>query len=227
MLSLYDGLTARLRAIGDWLWPTALRVILFWEFWEAGVKKYRGENWFDNIPWADWQKGFPFPFDQLGTSLNWTLATWGELVFSVALLFGLCTRFAAFSLIVITAVATAAVHWPLEYTDLTELWRGYVITADGAGNYKLPLLFVIMLLPLVFHGGGKFSLDHLLISLAHRNDRLDDRTGDLQALGLGLFVLGMAVVFVEPLWGGSLLAAAALAVILPQFMGNPMRSDGW
>ncbi|MEM1410924.1 MAG: DoxX family protein [Pseudomonadota bacterium] len=223
MFDFYDGLTARLRAIGDWIWPTGLRLIMFWEFWEAGITKYRGDNWFANIPWADWQKGFPFPFDSISNDLNWTLATWGELVFAVMVLFGLFTRFAAFSLLVITGVATAAVHWPAEWSGLGELWSGYVITADGAGNYKLPLLFVIMLLPLVFNGGGKLSLDHLLISLTSRNDRLDDRSGDLQALGLGFFVLAFTVIWVEPVWGYALLAPAAAALLLPQFMGNPVR----
>lgn len=225
MFDLYDGLTARLRAIGDWIWPTGLRLIMFWEFWEAGITKYRGDNWFANIPWADWQKGFPFPFSAMSNELNWTLATWGELILSVLILFGLFTRFAAFSLLIVTGVATAAVHWPAEWGSLAELWSGYVITADGAGNYKLPLLFVIMLLPLTFYGGGKLSLDHLLITLTARNDRLDDRTGDLQALGLGLFVLAVTVIWVEPTWGYGLLAAAVLALLLPQFMGNPLRPE--
>jgi len=225
MLNFYDGLTARLRAIGDWIWPTGLRLILFWEFWEAGVQKYRGENWFGSIPYADWQKGFPAPFEALGADLNWAAATWGELVFSALLLFGLFTRFAAVSLLVITGVATAAVHWPADWSSLQELWSGYLITADGGGNYKLPLLFELMLLPLVFHGGGKLSLDHLLVSLTHRNDRLDDRTGGIQCLGLGLVVLSLAVIWVEPLWGGALLGAGLLAVVLPQFLGNPLRPD--
>lgn len=225
MFDLYDGLTARLRTIGDWIWPTGLRLIMFWEFWEAGITKYRGDNWFANVPWADWQKGFPAPFDQLGADLNWTLATWGELVFSVMILFGLFTRFAAVSLLVITGVATAAVHWPAEWSSLEELWTGYVITADGAGNYKLPLLFDLLLLPLIFYGGGKLSLDHLMISLTGRNIRLDDRTGGLQSLGLGLLVLSLGVIWVEPVWGYALLAPAIAALVLPQFMGNPLRPE--
>ena len=28
ILDFYDGLTARLRSAGDWVWPTALRIIL-------------------------------------------------------------------------------------------------------------------------------------------------------------------------------------------------------
>ncbi|KAA9132503.1 DoxX family protein [Marinihelvus fidelis] len=225
LFDLYDGLTARLRTAGEAVWPLALRAILFWEFWEAGITKYRGENWFADIPWADWQKGFPAPFEWLPVSLNWTLATWGEIVFSVMLLLGLFTRFAAVSLLVITAVATAAVHWPAEWDGLAGLWQGYVISADGAGNYKLPLLFTVMLLPLVFHGAGTLSLDRLLVALTHRTDRLDDRTADLQATGLALAVIGLVLVWVVPAWGGVALGLAALALIFPQFMGNPLRPN--
>jgi len=220
MINFYDNITSRLRASGDYVWPLALRLILAWEFWESGVTKMNGENWFAEIPWADWQKGFPFPFDQISTNLNWFFATWGELVFAVMLLFGLFTRFAAISLIIITAVATAAVHWPAEWNSLAELWSGYVITSNGGGNFKLPLLFVIMLLPLVFTGGGKFSLDHLLVIMTGRGDLVNDRTGGLQSGGLALIILGLATVWVEPTWGISLLVAGALAMMVPEFIGK-------
>ena len=123
MFDLYDNLTARLRASGDYLWPLVLRLVMFWEFWEAGISKLRGENWFADIPWADWQKGFPWPFSTLGTDLNWLAATWGELFFAVLILLGLFTRFAALSLILITAVATAAVHWPAQWGSLASSGR--------------------------------------------------------------------------------------------------------
>jgi len=220
MINFYDNITSRLRASGDYVWPLALRLILAWEFWESGVTKMNGENWFAEIPWADWQKGFPFPFDQISTNLNWFFATWGELVFAVMLLFGLFTRFAAISLIIITAVATAAVHWPAEWNSLAELWSGYVITSNGGGNFKLPLLFVIMLLPLVFTGGGKFSLDHLLVIMTGRGDLVNDRTGGLQSGGLALIILGLTTVWVEPTWGISLLVAGALAMMVPEFIGK-------
>ena len=50
MFDAYDNITARLRASGDYLWPLVLRLIMFWEFWEAGTGKLRGENWFTDIP---------------------------------------------------------------------------------------------------------------------------------------------------------------------------------
>ncbi len=220
IIDFYDALTTRLRTSGDYVWPLVLRLILAWEFWDSGITKLNGDNWFAEIPWADWQKGFPFPFEQIPVNLNWFLATWSELVFAAMLLLGLFTRFTALSLIVVTVVATAAVHWPAEWNNLADLWNGYVITANGAGNFKLPLLFVAMLLPLVFNGGGKISLDHLLITISGRNRHLHDHSGGLQSAGLALLVLGLSTVWVEPLWGISLLLASAVAISIPEIAGK-------
>ncbi|MBE9548838.1 MAG: DoxX family protein [Proteobacteria bacterium] len=218
LLKTYDDITARLKATGDYIWPLALRLIMFWEFWEAGISKYRGDNWFADIPWADWQMGFPFPFNLLPVDLNWMLATWGELVFSILILLGLFTRFAAFSLLVITVVATAAVHWPAEWNSLAELWNGYVISPKGAGNFKLPLLFVLLLMPLIFHGGGKISLDYLLLGTRRRALR-NNITGDLAALSLGLLVLGVTTVFLLPIVGYAFLGLSLLTALAHIFIG--------
>ncbi|GAB4186121.1 MAG: hypothetical protein Tsb002_10280 [Wenzhouxiangellaceae bacterium] len=218
VIDIYDELTARLRVSGEYIWPLLLRLIMAWEFWEAGTNKLNGSNWFDNIPWADWQIGFPFPFNQLSTDLNWFFATWGELVFAVMLALGLFTRFAAFSLIVITVVATIAVHWPADWSSLSELWKSYAITAkDGFGNYKLPLLFLIMLFPLVFHGGGKLSIDNLLKALTARSDDYR-RIGDLSAAGLGLLIVGVPLVYLFPLVGAIVLIAAISLIAAHRFL---------
>lgn len=211
MFSLYDHVTARLRASGDYLWPLAIRLIIFWEFWSAGMKKLGGNNWFADIPWADWQKGFPWPFSAISTDLNWFAATWGELVFSAMILFGLFTRFAAISLVVITAVAMAAVHWPADWNSYPQLWEGYVITSKGAGNFRMPLIFIVLLLPLVFYGGGKLSLDTLLLKLTGRDSGTQDRIGDGIAAGLMFGVLGIATIFVEPVWGITFFVLAVLS----------------
>jgi len=215
MFDSYDNLTARLRVAGDYLWPLALRLILAWEFWEAGISKLRGSNWFEDIPWADWQLGFPWPFSVLPPDLNWLAATWGELVFAVLILVGLFTRLAAISLIVITAVATAAVHWPAEWGSLGGLWEGYVITAKGAGNFKLPLLFVVMLLPLVFYGGGRLSLDQLLLRLTGRDTCVTDRIGDGIAAALMFAVMGVTTIWIEPYWGIAFFVAAMIVGLIP------------
>jgi len=215
MFDLYDNLTARLRAGGNYAWPLVLRLIMFWEFWESGIEKLHGQNWFAEIPWADWQKGFPWPFGSISQDLNWMAATWGELIFSVMILLGLFTRFSAISLIVITAVATAAVHWPADWSSYQQLWEGYVITSKGAGNFKLPLLFVVILLPLVFHGGGKISLDHLLLKLTGRETNSVDRIGDGIAAALMFAVLGVTTLFVEPVWGIGFFVLAIITGLMP------------
>ncbi|CAG0967508.1 thiosulfate dehydrogenase [quinone] large subunit [Methylophilaceae bacterium] len=132
-----------------------LRLLLAWEFGEAGYQKLTGENWFAHVE-------FPFPFSIIPTAVNWQMATWFELLGAAALALGLATRFFAISLIILTIVAIAAVHWPSEWDTLGQLLRGYRIIdegADGFGNYKLPVIFLAMLVPLVFSGAEKSSLD--------------------------------------------------------------------
>lgn len=154
--------TPRLDAVGRWLSPLALRTLLAWEFFESGREKLGGQNWF-----ADLEGRFPFPFSALPASLNWQLATWLGLVGAVMLLLGLATRSVAYVFWVLTIVAIAAVHWPDQWNGLGELWQGYAITDQGYGNFKLPLLFLAMLLPLILNGGGALSVDRLLAGSQH------------------------------------------------------------
>lgn len=136
--------------------PLLLRLVLAWEFGEAGYEKLTGTNWFADLT-------FPFPFDLLPAEVSWQMATWFELGGAVALILGLATRFFSISLIILTIVAIASVHWPEHWSTLSELARGYRIIdeeEDGFGNYKLPLIYLIMLLPLLFGGAGKLSFDH-------------------------------------------------------------------
>ena len=210
--NLAQNKMARLNSAGEWLPPLFLRLILFWEFFEAGLEKFNGENWFSHI-----QDNFPFPFNHIDTDISWFMATWGEMVFAVLLLIGLGTRFAAFSLIVITSVATAAVHWPADYGSLAELWQGYAISNDGFGNFKLPLLFIIMLMPLLFSGGGKFSLDYLAAKLMH-TDEFGRTQSDFISKGLALAVMGVTLYFVMPSLGIALLIAGLILTILDKFI---------
>ncbi len=155
----YHQLTiSKLNQLGEWLPHFLLRSILAWEFGEAGLEKLNGSNWFADI-------SFPFPFSLLPPDLSWGIATWFEIIGAFALAFGIATRFFSLSLIILTIVAIAAVHWPADWSTLSELLTGYRITdkaGDGFGNYKLPLLFLLMLLPLLFSGAGKLSVDYWL-----------------------------------------------------------------
>lgn len=136
-LAILDG-------IGSWLPNFAIRILLAYEFWQAGMMKLNGENWFASI-----QDKFPFPFNLVPTEISWQLATWTELIGPVLLVLGLGTRFASVSLVILTVVAWVSVH----------AGKGYNVCDEG---YQLPLMYLVLFLPLLFQGAGKLSLDHLL-----------------------------------------------------------------
>jgi len=143
--------------IGAWLPQLALRAIVGWEFLVSGLVKLRGVHWFASI-----HDGFPFPVDALPLGPNCLVATWAAVVGGLALWLGVATRFWSTALTTLTAVAIAAAHWPAEWHSLAELLRGCAVTDRGFGSHKLPLLLLVMLLPLIFGGAGKASIDHVL-----------------------------------------------------------------
>jgi len=142
----YTRFIRPLNALGDYVGLPALRLLLAWEFWESGVQKFSGANWF-----ADIQGQFPFPFNLVPADLNWWLATWAELLGAVALVLGLGTRVAAAALLIVTAVAWYSVHAGL----------GYNVCDNG---YKLALIYIVMLVPLITNGAGRASLDSVIAS---------------------------------------------------------------
>jgi putative oxidoreductase len=207
--------TSRLEGLGAWLAPLGLRLIMAWEFGEAGFEKLRGNNWFGHI-----QESFPFPFSVVSANVSWAMATWFEIIGAFALVLGLFTRFFAFSLLILTFVATAAVHWPENWSTFGELWQGYAITDRGAGNFKLPLLFALMLIPLVLNGAGKLSVDHLLgdrLLPAARPARADGLAWSLAGVAFGLL---LATLF--PAFGLSLAAAGAAGIVWIGRRGRPL-----
>ncbi len=209
LYGLYDSITNKLKDASEYFWPLLLRVILFLEFFEAGKEKLNGSNWFAGV-----QENFPIPFSWLSADINWIAATWGELILSVMLLLGLFTRFSAISLIVITGVATAAVHWPESFGSISELWNGYAISNKGAGNFKLPLLFILMLLPLVFNGGGKLSLDALLLKITKRNNTPTGTPNIAISFSLISLITAIALIWVLPKTGIGLVVLALILFIV-------------
>ena len=156
--ALWGAITDILDPAADWVALLPIRLLMAYEFGKAGFTKLNGSNWFGRF-----QEDFLFPFNVVPVEISWFLATWTEIIGGFCLVLGLFTRFWGFSLIILSIVAISGVHWPDEWNSLAELWDGYRVTAkDGSGNYRIPLLFIAMLFPLMFAGGGKLSLDHLL-----------------------------------------------------------------
>lgn len=140
-----------------WLGLLVLRLLIGWEYLEAGLEKLHGQNWF-----ADIRADFPFPFDAVPPAISWQMATWFEIIGGLALIIGLGTRFFSLSLIILTVVAISAVHWPADWNTFADLLKGYVISDVGFGNFKLPVLFLTMLTALLFYGPGKLSIDAII-----------------------------------------------------------------
>ena len=144
IVDLIDAAIEKLNVIGEFFPQLAIRALIAYEFFEAGVEKLKGENWFAQI-----QGEFPFPFNIIPTDISWFMATWSEILGSVAILVGFATRFSALSLIILDLVAWYSVHAS----------SGYNVCSNG---FKLPLMYLVLLLPLLFMGPGKASLDHFI-----------------------------------------------------------------
>ena len=174
ILNLEERVRAYLTVAGGYVSLLMLRLLLGYEFFESGAEKLGGSNWFGRVD-------FPFPFSLLSVEANWFIATWFELVGAVLLIVGFATRYVSMSLIVVTLVAVYAAHLPMSLTivdgeriwttegigSISEFIDGYRISERCAdmyctGNYKLPLIFLFMFVPLVLSGGGKLSIDHWL-----------------------------------------------------------------
>lgn len=162
---IWTRIVAILEPAGAWIGLLPLRLILAYEFGSAGFNKFNAsETLYGDAPswFANSADQFPFPVSLFSVNFNWFMVTWVEILGGLALALGLFTRFWAFSLIIVTIVAIAGVHWPDDWNSLAELWQGYAVTNKGFGNYRIPLIFLVMLVPLLFNGAGKLSLDHIL-----------------------------------------------------------------
>ncbi|MDE3934235.1 DoxX family protein [Glaesserella parasuis] len=121
-----------------------LRLFIAYEFFEARIEKWYWQNWVSDI-----QEQVPFPFYLLPSEINWAFAMGAELLFPLLLVVGLFTRFSALGLSVLTIVAWYAVHSGM----------GYNVCQNG---YKMALVYLVILAPLMFQGAGMVSVDFWL-----------------------------------------------------------------
>ena len=164
IIDLRNNIVGRLDTASGWVGLLFIRLLMGYEFAKAGLTKYgASDTLYGDVPGWFAGKGFPFPFSLFSAEFNWFAVTWVEILGGIALFFGLFSRFWSFSLIIVTIIAILSTHWPAEWNSLAELWEGYRITAkDGSGNFRVPLMMLIMLLSLLFYGGGKLSLDSII-----------------------------------------------------------------
>lgn len=119
-----------------------VRLILAYGFFGPAMKKL---NNFDSIvQWFSEGLHLPFPY------LNAILATSTEVAGVILLTLGLFTRFISIPMMGVMIVAITTVHWS----------GGFQASNNG---FEIPLYYLIMLLILLAHGGGKYSLDEALL----------------------------------------------------------------
>lgn len=139
--------------------PLFLRLWVAQEFFFAGYGKvnygFTAPQWFADLD-------FPLGLNLLPADVNWFLAGYGEVIFSILLVVGLAGRFAAVGLLFITFVAVYTVHFDLGFAGWNQ-----IESSQGLG-FKVPLMLAIMQLSLLFSGMGKWSVDHLLFK-PHEN----------------------------------------------------------
>ncbi|MEN8146846.1 MAG: DoxX family protein [Campylobacterota bacterium] len=117
-----------------------LRLILAYGFYEPAKNK-----WEDISSVAEWfgSMGIPLP------TLNAYMAASTEALGVLLLTLGLATRLISIPLIIVMIVAIVTVH----------LGNGF---SSGDNGFEIPLYYMLMLLVLVAHGAGKFSVDNFL-----------------------------------------------------------------
>jgi uncharacterized membrane protein YphA (DoxX/SURF4 family) len=166
----------------DGLALLALRLYLVPIFWMAGTKKWQSFDqtvaWFGN---SEWGLGLPAP------ELLAFMATWTEIIGAVLLAAGLAIRWISIPLMITMVVAAVTVHWEHGWYAIASSESQEVAARLGAakeilkehGNYgwltqkgnfvilnngiEFAATYFIMLLTLLFTGGGRFfSLDYWL-----------------------------------------------------------------
>jgi putative oxidoreductase len=155
----------------EWMAQLMFRIFLWYEFLESGLdklpagnksvffaevidrlidgdsgilKRFLENNWFSKV-----SSHFPPIIKMLPDDFTWLVVLFVELVFSWMLLIGFGTRWAATALLILSAVAWFSVH----------AHYGYNVCANG---WKMPLIYMIMLVAIIVEGPSKLSIDHFI-----------------------------------------------------------------
>ena len=143
----------------------ALRLMLAYSFYGPAMMKIED---IDSVAMWFGSMGIPLP------TLNAYMATATEMSGVVLLTLGLFTRLISLPLIVVMLVAIATVHGVNGFemiqagSEIVDPWvngeqvKGTIVILQN--GFEIPLYYILMLLVLLSHGGGKISLDYLFFS---------------------------------------------------------------
>jgi putative oxidoreductase len=110
----------------------------------VGLMMLLAHGWGKLVGFSDLAEKFPDPLG-IGSTTTLLLAIFAEVVCALLIVVGLGTRFAAVPLLVTMLVAAFVVH-----------------ADDPWSRQEFALLYAIPFLALIFTGGGRFALDHVV-----------------------------------------------------------------
>lgn len=144
--TIYQRFTAKIQSLND-LSLLLMRMVLAYGFYIPAKMK-----WADIPAITSWFESMNYPLP----ALNAYMAASTEALGVVLLALGLGTRIISIPLILVMLVAITTVHW------------GNGLNASDNG-FEIPLYYILLLLVLMIHGSGKYSLDEIF-----RNKKLQD-----------------------------------------------------
>ncbi len=136
IVRLFDGIA---RVIPVWLIGLLARWSVAYTFWSSGRTKVSGFLDISDSTFLLFEHEYAVPL--IPSQIAAHMATYAEHFFPILLIFGLFTRFAALSLLIMTAVIQIFVY--------PESW-------------SVHMWWALAMLYLMKHGAGIISLDHLL-----------------------------------------------------------------
>jgi putative oxidoreductase len=136
LLKIFDSIT---KLVPDWLISLLARGAIAYTFWTSGRSKVSGILEISQSTYFLFEHEYNVPL--IPPSIAAHMATYAEHLFPILLVFGLFTRFAALSLLLMTAVIQIFVY--------PDAWNVH-------------MWWAIALLYLIRYGGGLLSIDRLL-----------------------------------------------------------------